>query len=139
VEFVGMPEGFIPLAETAVYLALAPKSNALYTGFKAAQHEVQLGHNPPVPVHLRNAPTRTMKDLGFGRDYVYAHDTEAGIAAMSCLPEPLAGREFYRPRGKGWERELRERMERIAAWHRRRATPQDPESERPTPPTGGTT
>ena len=62
-----------------------------------------------------------MKDLGYGADYVYAHDTADGIAAMTCLPDELADREFYRPRGKGWERELLDRMDRIAAWHRERA------------------
>jgi len=140
VHFIGLPEGGLALAQATVYLALAPKSNALYTGFLAAQREVQHGANPPVPLHLRNAPTRTMKELGFGREYVYAHDTTDGIAAMDCLPAGLKDAVFYRPRGKGWERELAQRMEQIAAWHRRRATGSQPTSaERQPPPAGGDT
>ena len=146
VHFLGLPEGALALAQLTVYLALAPKSNALYTGFKAAQREVQRGSNPPVPVHLRNAPTRTMKDLGYGKDYVYAHDTADGIAAMSCLPEGLEGEAYYQPRGKGWEQELVARMEQIAAWHRRKAAQQQSnqqqsksDTERQGPHPGGTT
>jgi putative ATPase len=77
--------------------------------------------NPPVPLHLRNAPTALMRGLGYGRDYVYAHDTEAGVAAMSCLPEALEDRRFYRPGRRGFERELAERLARIAAWRKRHA------------------
>ncbi len=134
VHFIGLPEGALALAQAVVYLALAPKSNALYTAYGAVSREVKQGHNPPVPLHLRNAPTRMMRDLGYGRDYVYAHDTSAGIAAMSCLPVELAGTTYYRPRGKGWERELAQRMQQIEAWLRRRQTgsgeppPQGPES-----------
>jgi putative ATPase len=122
VHFVGLPEGELALAQAVVYLALSPKSNALYAGFGAARRETREGQNPPVPLHLRNAPTRMMKQLGYGRDYVYAHDTEAGIADMDCLPEALAGRSFYRPRGSGHEAELLERMRKIAAWRARRAS-----------------
>ena len=144
VQFIGLPEGALALAQAAVYLALAPKSNALYRGFKAAQREVQRGANPPVPVHLRNAPTTMMKDLGYGRDYVYAHDTDAGVAAMNCLPDALLGTEYYRPGGKGFEQDLSRRLEAIAAWHRRRADRQEPDLGqqnsdlgRPTPSPGG--
>ncbi len=134
VQFIGLPEGALALAQAAVYLALAPKSNALYTGYRAVQREVARGSNPPAPHQLRNAPTRTMKDLGFGRDYVYAHDQDDGIAALACLPDTLVGREFYRPRARGWEREVRDRMARIAAWHREHA----PSSPRPELPPKGT-
>jgi putative ATPase len=146
VQFIGLPEGALALAQATVYLALAPKSNALYTGYKAVQKEVSRGASPPVPLHLRNAPTRTMKDLGYGRDYVYAHDTDAGIAAMSCLPDALAGTVWYKPRGKGFEQELVRRLDAIAAWHRRRAasapdadddTANDQDGGRPAPPPGG--
>ena len=138
VQFIGLPEGALALAQAAVYLALAPKSNALYTGFKSVRREVQRGHNPPVPLQLRNAPTRTMKDLGFGKDYVYAPDTGDGIAAMSCLPDELAHETYYRPRGKGWEQELARRMEQIAAWHRRRADEQElRDRSTPRPGAGG--
>lgn len=139
VQFIGLPEGALALAQATVYLALAPKSNALYSAFKATQREVSRGNNPPVPLHLRNAPTRTMKDLGYGSDYIYAHDTPDGLADMTCLPDALVGREFYRPRGKGWEHELRERMQHIAAWHheRSRRASSDTDQARHTPPTGG--
>ncbi len=119
VQFIGLPEGALALTQAVVYLALAPKSNALYAAHGAAAREVRQGHNPPVPLHLRNAPTRTMRDLGYGRDYVYAHDTDAGVAAMACLPDALRGTEFYRPRGRGWEKELLQRLQRIAEWRRR--------------------
>jgi putative ATPase len=143
VQFIGLPEGALALAQATIYLALAPKSNALYTGFKAAQREVQSGNNPPVPLHLRNAPTRTMKDLGYGKDYVYAHDTEAGIAAMSCLPGSLRDASYYRPRGKGFEQELQRRLAAIRAWHERRdrestsASGTVDQPERQDPPHGG--
>jgi putative ATPase len=120
VHFIGMPEGALALAQATVYLSLAPKSNALYTGYKAVQKEVARGHNPPVPLHIRNAPTRLMKDLGYGKDYVYAHDTSEGIGAMSCLPDALDGRSFYEPGRKGFEAELSARMEKIRQWHARK-------------------
>ncbi|MDY0109298.1 MAG: replication-associated recombination protein A [Candidatus Krumholzibacteria bacterium] len=137
VHFIGLPEGALALAQATVYLALAPKSNALYTGFGAAQREVQRGENPPVPLHLCNAPTHLMQDLGYGRDYVYAPNTADGIAAMNCLPDSLATAVFYRPRGKGWERELAQRMQQIEAWHRRRAQPPPAPLSPPEPPQGG--
>jgi len=123
VHFIGMPEGGLALAQAVVYLALAPKSNALYKAYGRAAGEVARGSNPPVPPHIRNAPTRLMKDLGFGRGYVYAHDTPDGIADMDCLPEALRGAVFYRPGRRGFEEELASRMERIKRWHedRRRA------------------
>ncbi|MFH1844495.1 MAG: replication-associated recombination protein A [bacterium] len=130
VHFIGLPEGTLALAQATVYLALAPKSNALYSAFKATTAEVQRGHNPPVPSQLRNAPTRLMKNLGFGRDYVYAHDTPAGIADLACLPDALSGRIFYRPKAKGFETELAERMARIEAWRQR-------QTARKQTPTGG--
>ncbi len=118
--FLGMPEGALALAQAAVYLALAPKSNALYRGYGQAKAEVARGPNPPVPLHLRNAPTRLMKGLGYGQGYVYAHDTEDGLGDMTCLPEGLTQNEFYRPGRRGFERELAERMDMIRRWHERR-------------------
>jgi putative ATPase len=120
VHFIGMPEGSLALAQAAVYLALAPKSNALYKAYGETSREVARGHNPPVPLHLRNAPTRLMKELGCGDGYIYAHDTAAGIGAMNCLPESLATREFYTPGKRGFEAELAARMEQIRQWHLRR-------------------
>jgi putative ATPase len=131
VHFIGLPEGALALAQATVYLALAPKSNALYAAYRATADEVRSGHNPPVPLTLRNAPTELMKTIGYGDGYVYAPSTADGIAAMTCLPAELAERRFYRPAAAGYEAELRRRMDEIAAWHRRRGeaatSAQDPE------------
>jgi putative ATPase len=129
IHFLGMPEGALALAQAAVYLALSPKSNALYRGYKVAQKEVARGHNPPVPLHLRNAPTRLMKNLDFGKDYVYAHDTPEGVAEMSCLPETLADRIYYQPGKRGYEAELGVRMEKIRQWHLKRRNRHQPADE----------
>jgi putative ATPase len=110
VEHVGMPECALALAQAAVYLALAPKSNALYLGYGGAQRAVASRPGLPVPLHLRNAPTGLMRDIGYGAGYRYAHDEEVGVAAMACLPAELEGVRFYRPTGRGWEARIRERM-----------------------------
>jgi len=115
VHFIGMPEAGVALAQLVTYLAAAPKSNAAYIGYGQAVHEVRQGDNPPVPLHIRNAPTRLMKDLGYGRGYQYAHDLEDQTAAMDCLPEALAGRRFYEPKDVGFEGEIRERLARMRA------------------------
>ena len=111
--FIGMPEAGVALAQLATYLAAAPKSNAVYVGYGEAVHEVRQGDNPPVPLHIRNAPTRLMQELGYGRGYQYAHDFEEQTAAMECLPESLAGRRFYEPKELGLEREIRERLDKM--------------------------
>jgi putative ATPase len=116
VRFVGMPEAALALAQACLYLALAPKSNALYKGYKAAAEEVRTGVTPPVPMHLRNAPTSLMKQLGYGDGYRYAHDEEGGVAAMDCLPDRLRGRRFYEPTERGLEKRYAERLERIREW-----------------------
>ncbi len=113
VHFVGMPEAGVALAQLVAYLAAAPKSNAAYAGYGEAVTEVRQGDNPPVPLHIRNAPTRLMKDLGYGRGYEYAHDFEEQTVAMDCLPESLRGRRFYEPKDVGVEREIRERLEKM--------------------------
>jgi putative ATPase len=115
VHFIGMPEAGVALAQLVAYLAAAPKSNAAYIGYGEAVREVRQGDNPPVPLHIRNAPTRLMKDLGYGRGYEYAHDLENQTAAMECLPESLAGRRFYEPKDAGAEKEIRERLEKMRA------------------------
>ncbi|MEO8218059.1 MAG: replication-associated recombination protein A [Acidobacteriota bacterium] len=115
VHFLGMPEAGIVLAELVVYLAQAPKSNAIYSGYEAARHEVREGTNPPVPLHIRNAPTSLMKGLGYGKGYKYAHDFEEQTAPMDCLPETLAGRRFYEPGVAGREEEIGERLARLRA------------------------
>ena len=111
--FIGMPEAGVALAQLATYLAAAPKSNAAYIGYGEAVHEVRQGDNPPVPLHIRNAPTKLMKDLGYGSGYQYAHDFDEQTAPMDCLPESLSGRRFYEPKDVGVEREIRERLERM--------------------------
>ena len=115
VHFIGMPEGGLALAQLAAYLAAAPKSNAAYVGYGEAVHEVRQGDNPPVPLHIRNAPTRLMKNLGYGHGYEYAHDYEDQTAAMECLPDSLAGRRFYEPKEVGVEKEIKERLDRMRA------------------------
>jgi len=115
VHFIGMPEAGVALAQLVAYLAAAPKSNAAYIGYGEAVHEVRQGDNPGVPLHIRNAPTRLMKDLGYGRGYQYAHDFDDQTAAMDCLPEALAGKRFYEPKDAGYEKEIRARLERMRA------------------------
>ena len=113
VHFIGMPEAGVALAQLVAYLAASPKSNAAYAGYGDAVREVRQGDNPPVPLHIRNAPTRLMKDIGYGRGYQYAHDFEEQTAAMDCLPEALAGRRFYEPKDVGFESAIRERLEKM--------------------------
>jgi putative ATPase len=120
VHFIGMPEGGVALAQLVTYLAAAPKSNAVYVGYGEAVREVRQGDNPPVPHQIRNAPTRLMKDLGYGRGYEYAHDYEEQTAAMECLPDSLAGRRFYEPKESGIEARIRERLESMREARKRR-------------------
>jgi putative ATPase len=114
--FVGMPEGNLALAEATVYLALAPKSNALYTGYGEVQKDVAGTVAEPVPLHLRNPVTGLMSRLGYGRGYKYAHDAPERLTHMTCLPESLKGRRYYNPTDEGFEKSLRERLEAIAKW-----------------------
>ncbi|MFL5761205.1 MAG: replication-associated recombination protein A [Thermomicrobiales bacterium] len=113
VHFIGLPEGALALAELVIYLALAPKSNATYVAYSQAVEDVAQTRNDAVPLHLRNAPTKLMKDLGYSKGYRYAHDYESGIVAQQNLPENLAGRTYYRPTDRGFEQELKQRLERI--------------------------
>ena len=113
VDFVGMPEGNLALAQAVVYLAVAPKSNALYTAYANVQQDVEQTAAEPVPLHLRNAPTGLMKGLGYGQGYQYAHNLEAKIADMQCLPDNLRQRTYYEPTNQGVEKRIRERMEEI--------------------------
>jgi len=112
--FLGQPEGGLALAQAVVYIALAPKSNAVYTAYNAVQADIQATAAEAVPLHLRNAPTRLMKELDFGKDYQYAHDVDGRVADMNCLPPSLAGRRYYQPTSEGRERQLAARMEEIA-------------------------
>jgi putative ATPase len=112
-DFIGPPEGYLALAQAAVYLSLAPKSNALYTGYGAVHEDLQRTIAEPVPLHLRNAVTGLMGNLGYGKGYQYAHDAEEKVADMTCLPESLAGRTYYKPTDQGFEARIRQRMEEI--------------------------
>jgi len=113
VHFIGMPEGALALAELTVYLAVAPKSNAIYRAYGAAREDVAATRNDPVPEHLRNAPTQLMKELGYGEGYRYAHDYEGGIIGQQNLPENLAGRRYYEPTDRGLEAEIGKKLARI--------------------------
>jgi putative ATPase len=112
-DFLGAPEGHLALAQAAVYLSLAPKSNALYTGYGAVRDDLQETIVEPVPLHLRNAVTGLMSHLGYGRGYQYAHDTAEKVTDMTCLPESLLGRAYYRPTDQGFEARIRQRLEEI--------------------------
>jgi putative ATPase len=113
VDFIGMPEGNLALAQAVVYLSVAPKSNALYTAYGNVQQDVEQTAADAVPLHLRNAPTSLMKGLGYGQGYQYAHDVEGKVADMQCLPDNLQGRVYYKPTNEGIEKRIRERMEEI--------------------------
>ncbi len=111
--FVGPPEGHLALAQAAVYLALAPKSNALYVGYGEAQSDLRSTEAEPVPLHLRNPVTGLMREIGYGKGYEYAHDSQDKVTDMPCLPENLAGRSYYRPSDEGFEKRLKARLEEI--------------------------
>jgi putative ATPase len=113
VDFIGMPEGNLALAQAVVYLSVAPKSNALYTAYSDVQHDIEQTAAEPVPLHLRNAPTRLMKGLDYGKGYQYAHDVESKVANMQCLPDNLHDRVYYRPTNEGIEKRIRDRMDEI--------------------------
>jgi putative ATPase len=113
VDFLGRPEGDLALAEAVVYLSLAPKSNALYAAYGAVKRDVEETAAEPVPLQIRNAPTRLMKNLGYGAGYEYAHDSDDKLTGMECLPDKLRGREYYRPTAEGIEQRIRTRLEEI--------------------------
>jgi len=127
VHFIGMPEGALALAELTVYLALAPKSNAVYRAYSEARADVEKTRNDPVPIHLRNAPTRFMKDAGFGKGYKYAHDFEDGIVGQQNLPDNINGRQYYVPTDRGFERDLSRRIERIREIYAQTSKPESTE------------
>lgn len=114
--YIGMPECNVHLTEAVVYLALAPKSNAMEVAYNEAAADAREHMAEPVPLVIRNAPTKLMKDLDYGKGYQYAHDTAAKVTSMQCMPDNLLGRVYYRPYGLGNEKELKERNERIKEW-----------------------
>jgi putative ATPase len=111
VHFMGMPEGNTALAQAALYLATAPKSNAVYEAYSHAAEDAQRDVAEPVPLHLRNAPTKLMKDLDYARGYKYAHNEVDAVADMTCLPPALEGRKYYEPRDRGFEKEIKRRLD----------------------------
>jgi putative ATPase len=115
VHFIGMPEGNTALAQATLYLASAPKSNAVYTAYSRAATDAHKNVAEPVPLHLRNAPTRLMKQLDYGKGYRYAHDEPEAVAPMDCLPDSLQGRQYYVPTTRGFEKEI---GRRLGAWRR---------------------
>ena len=119
VHFVGRPEADLALAEAAVFNALAPKSNALYIGWKKVRQAIRDGATDPVPMAIRNAPTKLMKSEGYGKGYRYAHDEPDGVADLECLPERLRGTTFYEPSGRGMEKLLSERLQALRNRKRR--------------------
>ncbi len=119
--FVGMPEGNLALAEAAIYLALAPKSNALYVGYGEVAQDAQKSLAEPVPFHLRNAVTGLMANQGYGKGYQYAHNAPDRLTEMQCLPDNLKERRYYRPSDQGFEKRLKEKMAAIAEWKKKYA------------------
>jgi putative ATPase len=112
-DFLGHPEGDLALAQAVVYLALAPKSNAVYTAYGQVLQDVEQTAAESVPLHLRNAPTGLMKSMGYGKGYQYAHDLDEKVADMQCLPDNLKDRSYYQPTAEGFEKELKKRWEEI--------------------------
>jgi putative ATPase len=125
VRLVGMPECKLALAQAAVYLSVAPKSNALYTAYSEIEGDVQKTVNEPPPLRILNAPTRLMKELGYGRGYQYAHDLDQKVADMECLPESLSGRQYYHPTDQGMERRIQEILDSIK--ERKKRQKRDPD------------
>jgi len=111
-QFIGLPEGELALAQAAIYLATAPKSNALYAGFGKVKAAIARTGSLPVPLHIRNAPTKLMKNLGYGRDYKYAHEYDDAYVPQEYLPEQLKGQTYYSPSDRGYERIIRERLDK---------------------------
>ena len=122
VHFIGMPEGNTALAQAVIYLATAPKSNAVYIAYGEAAHDAHRDVAQPVPLHLRNAPTKLMKDLEYGKGYRYAHDDADAVADMSCLPSALEGRKYYEPTERGFEKEIKRRLDGWAEIMKKRRT-----------------
>ena len=123
VHFIGMPEGNTALAQAVIYLATAPKSNAVYAAYSRAAADAHTDAAEPVPLHLRNAPTRLMKQLDYGKGYEYAHDKPDAVTGMDCLPPALAGRRYYRPTTRGYEKEVARRLDAWRALKQARRNP----------------
>ena len=116
--FLGMPECSVHLAQAVIHMSISPKSNAVYTAYNAARNDALHSMAEPVPLQIRNAPTKLMRELEYGKGYQYAHDFDEKITAMECLPEGLRGREYYNPTEQGSEIHYRKRLEAIREWKR---------------------
>ena len=114
--FLGMPECDVHLTHAAVYLSMAPKSNALYVACEECKADIRKLPAEPVPLQICNAPTGLMKEMDYGKGYIYAHDTKEKLTRMKCLPDALTGRRYYRPGDQGQERQVKERLDKILAW-----------------------
>ena len=114
--FLGMPECSVHLTHAVVYLSLAPRSNALYTAYETAKRDALTQLSDPVPLQIRNAPTRLMRELDYGKGYIYAHDTAEKVADMDCLPESLTGKRYYEPTESGSEARAKARLDAVRAW-----------------------
>ena len=114
--YLGMPECSVHLTQAVTYLSLAPKSNAMEVAYNAARDDAQRMLAEPVPLVIRNAPTKLMQSLGYGKGYQYAHDYAEKMTAMQCLPDSLQGREYYRPTEQGLEGRFKERLQQIKDW-----------------------
>jgi len=119
--YLGMPECNVHLTQAVVYLSLAPKSNAMETAYLSARSDAERMLDEPVPLHIRNAPTQLMRDLDYGKGYKYAHDYKERVTAMTCLPDSLLGREYYKPTTQGAEAKLKERLEALKLWKKAHA------------------
>ena len=120
-DYLGSPEGELALAQACVYLATAPKSNALYVAFKAATRAAKEGGSLPPPKHILNAPTKLMKDEGYGSGYLYDHDQDDGFSGQDYFPDKLGRQKFYKPVDRGFERDVQKRLDyweklRVERW-----------------------
>jgi putative ATPase len=121
-KFLGHPEGELALAQAAVYLATAPKSNSIYAAFQTVQNVIKTSGTLPVPLHIRNAPTKLMKDLGYGKDYKYAHDYVSAYVPQDYLPEKLRGQQYYFPTDRGYENLIKQRLAKWRALNQKRSS-----------------
>jgi len=111
--FIGPPEGYLALAQACIYLSLSEKSNALYRAYNAVSHDIKNLPEYPVPIHLRNAPTRLMEELGHGRDYLYPHDYPEAIVEQVYMPEEIRDHRYYYPSDRGFEKKLKDFMDKV--------------------------
>jgi putative ATPase len=114
--FIGMPECSVNLTQAVIYMSMAPKSNSMDVAYNIAKIDAKENIAEPVPLHIRNAPTKLMRELDYGRGYQYAHDTEEKITSMQCLPDSLVGREYYRPVDQGLETKYKAKLQQIKDW-----------------------